>query len=328
MENNLSISYIKEKLKKINLSQVLFTTRLRTTIVLSLFGFLIYLFILICLPRPSTVMSVSSNTEALTYRATNPTQSSISLGSSLLVPGNLFDENESQCVSGIFTPNTGVIITYRKYIDGFTIEFIETNKIATTIGSLKLPSGEQKNIKSDDLFIVSTKEEECASDSSHVRLPIWGPAELGEEFRALGSDKSEPGLLLEGIIDIYGRSSETLGPFDNTAGLYSSGSIKLPTGSRVVEVKDKWLTGKPWWGIVHASMNETYFTVNATTEAYELALFTPGIQNEPETIQVGTFKRLYKDPGILKAQVLVGILLLIFQTLTTYTGLLNWDKKD
>src|ERR1700754_700137 len=267
--------------------------------------------VLFVIPRPETLSVIKARSEFVETSVIAPPMSAVAIGGMRAGDFDPKGSVETRCIEGLVTPPHHSRVTYFRYRKSDLSIRIES--LGGESATVRTDAGRREALPKD---VRLTVDKSCPG-SPPDRLPVWGPAQLGEVQRAASSEDSAAGMLLDGEVKIYGRSVEwlpviswVLGQFgsrlDGT--LYPTVSLPLPPGSRVEAARtmDK-AEQTPWWGIVQIDADDG-MTVQVTTEAENLSVFPPGTTVRGETVRVGKFVQLTSDPNLVGFQIYVAVL--------------------
>lgn len=292
-----------------------FRSRLRLAVILTLFLFCCIWLFISSLPKPMTRIHLTAKTKTVAYSVSNPEMVKIELREVRL---NIPDKNEihfgddtTVCVTGELRPAENSILRYTRSSDEvITIEIDEIDEVSksSVFIAMEAPSlnggAKKKSFKKEyrlenaTTIVIHPKDKECRSVVPDA-LPIWGPAEIGDE----GLESSPP---TSGEIKVYARSIK-----EDSAALYQAGEFVIPSLSRISEQKnDIVFNGEDWFGSVTIpkDKDEKGFKVQATTNAKSLRIYQPGREQEGyDIIEVSRFDRQFKDPAIQWVQMWVAI---------------------
>jgi hypothetical protein len=204
------------------------------------------------------------------------------------------------CEAGLFTAGLRTKVTYGRVGDGL-IEITVTPPPGVTAAAVGLlDRGDGKPSERYTKPIVMEQDSSCLEPDAKtpaLRLPIWGQAQIGQEFRpAAGAGPPEPSLLIDGKLDVSAHAFLT-------RSLYEVRTVTLPVASRL-ETSD----GKAiWWGVAYVDPLRTALIAAVATEAPVLALYRP-YRTEADIISVSTLTQLTDDPTLVRIHILLLVL--------------------
>ncbi len=211
--------------------------------------------------------------------------------------------DKASCAAGLFRPGLGTKITYGRVGKG-PIE-IRVTPAARASGAATglLDLGDGKPWLRYTGSLVLQEDDTCPRDelgARAIRLPIWGHAQIGHEFRpAAGTGRPEPSLLIDGKLDVSAHAFLT-------HSLYQVRSVTLPVASRLETGGDG---GAIWWGIASIDPDKVALVVDVATVAPELALYRPySYRTKPDIISVSALTQLTDDPTLIRIHIVLAIL--------------------
>lgn len=284
--------------------------RLGTWVLLALFCACIL--IVLSLPRPETVTVIKGRTEQISFRVLRPDFARFRADG--FRPMRELDGKVDwgECLAGIVAPPQGALVTYRRL--GKSAVFVSSDPPFRLI-----PEG--GNGVTASTRTLKAVERDCQTGETPIaRLPIWGPGILGERLRVISDDdESQPGLVIEAEVRVYGRSVELLpGWLRRLVGLndrlkpniYLGGSLPLPVGGQVDGMRGPPQEKSEWWGMARLDAKEEGALVfEISTESTSLLLLEPGAVKQGQTISVGKLAQLSSDPNMISLQIFFAILL-------------------
>jgi hypothetical protein len=277
--------------------------------------------VLFMIPRPETLSVIKARSEFVATWVIAPPMSAVAIGGMKAGDFDPKGSEETRCIEGLLTPPHGSRVTYFRYRKSDLSIRIES--LFDEPATVRTDAGRREALPKD---VRLTVDKSCPG-SPPDRLPVWGPAQLGEVQRAASSEDSAVGMLLDGEVKIYGRSVEWLpviswvlakfgSHLDRT--LYPTVVLPLPPGSRVEAARTTNEAAQtPWWGIVQIDADDG-MTVQITTEAENLSVFPPGTTVRGEMVRVGKFAQLTSDPTLVGFQIYGAVLAFALDHLLNY----------
>jgi len=303
---------------------------LRQTLIFAVLLSLLAFIMIASLPKPEVILSVSARTQAFEYRVFNKESSSIlfSNGKLNILPNNVFDDDiKTKCVSGEVFLNANTHVKFRrgtlKSSEAISISFAKNT--SSVAGEIIVSNGEAIQMKKNDTLVLDPSDDKCSGTLPH-RISIWGDGAIGN-LRTMGSSSSrQNGDLLGGQVLISARAVEKIFKVINGAeGLYEAGIINLPLGTRLesesfYSQSDNGEAGQ-WVGLARPITVDGIhsFQVDFSTEDQRLWLHRSGVRDlgKPDPIGASAFVSQTKDPGIIRLQVFIAAIFLIFQTIAS-----------
>lgn len=272
---------------------------------------------------PQPVMVIDAKTRGLEYTAVNPEWSKMLFQDFAILAQSQSRSSEKQCVKGVLEPAPSSKIHYFVHKEILVVKLNE-GRFLPADGSRPIDLSRKSSI---------SYGAECGSNpapKAPVRLPIWGPAVLGE------TPLPAPGVYTEGA-DLFSNilDSGTVQVFGRKAlgdGIYAAGEIELPAGSELSSLHaDPKAKDAPWWGYarfaprVGAEEEAPVLEVSASTESRGLKLKRLGAQGH-EVIEVGLTTHVFKDPLFASIAILLGGLFAWAQMVVSGKELLKWRR--
>jgi hypothetical protein len=268
--------------------------------------------------RNEVYVTISAHTEYLQFTVEDSEIARFGFKQAKVSTANSFDPPriKADCKPGIFTPAVGSVVTYRYQPDGTVLATADAQNNAPS-GWLSIAGSEMEPM--DETTFVDLSRSGCTdqtTDQTIPKLPVWGPAEIGQELRAAEGFNSRPLLLLSGTLSMYARAVPFLGTYGERT-LFPVSSIELPTGSRLSETPKVGDNGEPvafhrWWGVVYVGPGEaSSFTAELATFAPSLTLLHPGSDRGGDIISAGVFTRFVGDPNTKRAGVIFALALAV-----------------
>lgn len=281
------------------------------------------------LPAPTSVTVITARTEHVSFTVANPDLAAFRIGGV-----RLHTEGEpGACFDGFVLPAAGSIVTYLRRTERELL--IEIARVEAPAGRLRRRSGGSTPLGPATVLALDGKCGEAGS----IRLPIRGPARIGEEPTGItfdGGEEDTPGLLLEGKVQVFGRGvSLSWLPWSRPV-LYDAGSLPLAAGSRVVDLTASARAMVPWAGLVTVDHLQSGFALDLTTEAARLGVYLAGGRPEPQEIQVSSLDQLFKDPNLLALQIYTAVVIALLSLLANAATIFDsnaergpaWDHPD
>lgn len=306
------------------------------------------IYLLAFLPSAPSFSIVQATVESVSFNVIVPELTQIRLnGYSLAYEAALSEANlgfksttlnagaakKTICPTGMLIPEIGTRVTYKRYgtdpvsivverSDGkpaATFEQIGTDIPAAARSASWLRLDGQPDSDDDDSKKDKKKDDKKAAQNCDgktlTRLPVYGFADIGAEIRpAARGEEPSSGTLIEGTLDIFGRTIELGSWQDENPRIYpaSTTTITLPPGSRITEFVAKGEGRHPWAGFAQTDADAA-LGLKVTTDAPRLAIVRPGLGLKPEVLAIGLFTQLANDPSLISAQLIAAFLFAIFQ---------------
>ena len=259
--------------------------------------------------NPTPVMIIDAQSRSLEYSVVNPDWASILFQDVAVVRKTVRDK--PQCIQGVLEPF--VTSTVRYSVSGALLIVRIINKDDPYAGQFHPAEGSDAPIKlPSGASIFYGPNPVCDSSSvGPIRLPIWGPAKLGQT--PLPWPKAHAGqvdplgeILLGGTVQVFGR--KTFG-----RGIYHAGEVVLPAGSQLSSEDPRHAaTEAPWWGYAlfdakAADHGEPLVLhISASTESDALILKRLAAGQSHEKIEVGLLTEIFGDPLFASITLLIG----------------------
>jgi len=234
------------------------------------------------------------------------------------------------CEDGLLTPSLGTSITYGRVGDG-PVE-ITLNSPPGSVDVLDRGDGNPRKYTN---LVEMAQDESCLepradlpglrAEFSPMRFPIWGPAQIGKEFRpSAGFGPPEPSLLIDGKIDVSAHAwcASWLTRGFCSRSPYEVRTLTLPVASRLETP-----TRATWWGVAYVDRGKTALIAAVTTEAPELNLYRPG-RPEAELISIPTLVQLTEDPTIIRVHLLILVVVAVAGTAAWLVDRILGDRSE
>jgi len=292
------------------------------------------------MPAPPTIAVIQAITEFVSYDVVVPDLAQLRLGGyaltyeagadSLVLTKNVGSPTTKKplCLSGVLTPTTGSRVSYRRLATGPVSVVVErTDDKPAAIFALaggEAPAALQKASwirleaptgDSDD----GDKSKSACPGTALVRLPIYGPTQIGTPLRPQAAgDESSSGVLIEGTVDLFAKTIELGRIREGASRIYPTtiAAMNLPPGSQISEFLEKGQTPTPWAGFVKLDTDQA-LDIRVTTPATHIQILRPGIGMQPETLAAGLFAQLTNDPVVLSLQVLAVFVFSVLQAISS-----------
>jgi hypothetical protein len=281
-----------------------------------------YAWFLWALPQARISVVLSASSESVAYRVIDSDMSVMHLFG---LRATAIDGSVSACADMVVTPALGARVEYRRGDDDHYSVTIDPRDPAATTAFLREKDGKSRPVKGS---IVFASAKACGDDKPQ-RLPIWGPAEFGEELRPPGvSGDVAPGILVSGTISVYGRAHERLLGLHFPPVTYLVSSFDLPAGS-VLSAKepDGTLSDTAWTGLATTNNDDPGFTIAASTDARNVSLTSARAARDAndatEQIDLGGFAQFLNDPNVVQIQVIGGVFFLLLQGLGSLASFMS-----
>ena len=213
-----------------------------------------------------------------------------------------------------------------------------------SVGSFIDEAGTEIKFESAVTIHYGTAKDGCHDKRSVIRLPVFGPAMLGNDFSAQMNLDDSVTVMRSGHIDSYSRITPTFlssllsnlgsNALDRSA-LFPAGSIAIPAGSRVRECAPQ-ANLVPWSGYAEARMdgtdvNDRALDVVLYTAAKRISFTSPSgeksggvncdapgdikanLVTREDVVAVSLLARLVGDPNIAAETLVIGFLMLLAQ---------------
>jgi hypothetical protein len=260
------------------------------------------------LPRPSSLVSVTSVSEIVTLSVANPDAGAFALKSAR-------NAKDGACYASVFIkpnggPNAPNDVRYQRLPDGALVVSVR--------GPTVWDDADGKSHDSHEIvvFRLSSADATCRS-AERVRLPAAGLLQIGAEPRnATDVDSVQP-ILLQGALSIFGRAIERIGPITLPSlpfapgALYPAQSVELLPGSRLAGARTNTGETTSWWGHVDADLQDpdNALVVRASTNADAIEVFPPtppplssaagSSEGAPDRLSITLAAQLSNDPNIV-----------------------------
>lgn len=311
------------------------------------------IYLLVYLPAAPAVAVISATIQSVTFEVSVPEMAQIRLTGFALsyeataAGANLGFQNKTLasptsrkplCLTGVLIPEPGTRMTYRRFGTN-PVSIIFERSDGKPAASFDLANGAappearqaswiRLDAHGDGDDDKSSKQKGCEGESTTL-LPIYGAADLGTEMRPIGrGEESSSGLLIEGTLNIFGKTIEPSAYSEGATRIYpaSTTSITLPPGSRIIEYVKDGTSRQAWAGFAQADA-DTALDVKVSTPATRLAIIRPGLGLKPEVLSIGLFTQLGNDPILLSAQLIVATLFAVLQALSAAFSLFSSRQR-
>lgn len=302
-----------------------YVARTRLRIFLSILTVLLvpYLVLVLLLPKPQMISTLSAVSERVSVRVVDQRQASFVVGQVKLYSEQKYPDGK--CVAGLVRPRRGVTVIYARLwkADRIRIELRPPEDDETADSAELLTSADPATaelLRGTVVFQPAIDEDPqamgCNDGAPISRLPIHGIIRVGEEQQPPDRPRQlVPSLLHSGTLAVAAEAVEfsLFGIHLVRPTVYSVATINLPVGGRLESSN----AANPdsssfWWGFVQADRDETALSVNAATESPSFAIFRPGV-SKPIKVEVGVLVQLFNDPNLSRLQLIVTALVIIVQ---------------
>lgn len=287
-------------------------------------------FALWALPEPDVILSISAQSETFEYRVIDSSAASIRMTNAVFINGSSdpFAASEPRlCLTGRLLPKPGVNIRYRRGRNGSVgIGFSSKNMTDALVANFEVEDGKIIRLFTTDQLLLNPHNETCPAKIPNT-LPIRGQGSIGI-LRTFGSGlEMEPGDLIGGEVRVTAKAVERVfGISTKAQGLYDAGVVNLPSGSMLRSNKEdidrENSNVLPWIGAARI-LNENGFSgfeINLSTDSDTVWLYRSGhgsVEGKPDAIGASAFVSQTRDPGIIRIQVLLALMLIIIQTVAS-----------
>jgi hypothetical protein len=307
-----------------------FVTLLRILSVVPIIAAAIY--VLFFLQVPPAVSIVNATVEQVSFEATSPEMSQLSLRgfnisaenpnvSNLGFGSKTIKSNTQKkpiCSTAVIIPDPGTKITYRRFGDDQPI-VIYSRDDGKPVGTFKSDSGDVPDVLKTtswlrlDAVASDSKDNSDCSGKPTNRYPIFGNGDIGNEFRpAASGEEPSGGMLLDGTLDVMGHTLELGRNTTDVRDVYPTwNQLILPPGSRLTQAVDPGEERLPWIGF--AVVGDKAFDLKVTSDARRISLIRPGIGMKPELISLSLYTQLVNDPTLTWLQVVLATFFGVFQ---------------
>ncbi|WP_289730289.1 hypothetical protein [Rhizobium sp. S163] len=256
--------------------------------------------------QPRTMTSIKAESELVTFHVFNP-ELAIIYAQGLRISSWPDGSRDGQCGDGAVLPGIGAEVSYQR---------VEQAPLQVTVegaGELRLSTGETVPFDGELLMF---RDPSCAAGLLANRLPIWGPGKIGSPF-SMRSDGPGP-ILLSATLDVFGRTID-VPLFGRSGAIYAAvEGMEIPPGSfiesdRPVEGARQEMGLDPagaMFGFIDLS-EKPGFSVFVSTESRQLGVTTPGARTGISRIDLSLFVQVVNDPGFLKIQLSLALLLFL-----------------
>lgn len=267
-------------------------------------------------------LQVNAETEALNYRVARPALATFPVVRAVI-------SNQSQCETvfdgvnlrdfdGLIKPSFQAAVNYRIAQNRVSVRLEAHDSLSSnpeaSAGDL-IVSGARCSLTDSATIVYSL------SDENRRPLPVAGPMEIGVAFGTpLAPERgrrAHEGFMHGAEVLVFGRALWT----DRLFPLYDS-AIAIPAGGTLSTVEfdrertsddDSYEDSTDWYGVVE--MGEAVFLVTATVQTTDLVFTRAGSAGEKETIAVGFFTEVARDPDLSASLLWLGLLFFIFQAI-------------
>ena len=268
------------------------------------------------LPKPDALLSLSAQTNYVSYRVVDPNASAMQLINARLIqrPSDPFSTEppSETCVSGRLLPQLGNQVSYETIgSDVISISIAGTGQAGST-ARIETIDNQILELSELDRLELSAERENCKSEFG--ALPVWGPGEIGS-VRTFGATQSFSKELLSGEIIISAKAIEKLFfVIPGATGLYEAGRVTLPAGSQVRLDEGGWIGSVR----LRPDVGGTLLQADLSTESDTVWLWRAGASSDAGAIPIGAsaFVRQTRDPGVIGLQIALAMILLITQTVS------------
>ncbi|PHR93632.1 MAG: hypothetical protein COA69_03045 [Robiginitomaculum sp.] len=279
------------------------------------------------LPKPDVILSISAQSETVEYQVIDSSAASIMMHNVLLIDGNSdpFEiAKPPTCLRGRLLPEAGINVRYRRGSDGsIGISFSSENEVIRA-AHFESESGDVVSLSTLDQLYLNPRNEACPAKLPDA-LPIRGQGNIGT-LRTFGSGlEMEPGDLIGGQVRVTAKAVERVFfIFKGARGLYDAGVVNLPAGSMLRSERRNAdnKSSLPWIGAARILDENgiTGFQIDVSTDSDTVWLYRSGqgeTDGKPDPIGASAFVSQTRDPGIIRMQVLLALILIIFQTVAS-----------
>ena len=274
----------------------------------------------------ATIAIVTARTPAVEFVVQSPSIAALRLAGLMIrwEAGSATKANvpHQACLPGLLEPNIGTRVRYMRFEEEpVRIELLGAK--GQPAASFRLVQGNVPQEAEQSGYLVLEPLATCAGRPENI-FPIQGEVDIGQEMAgATASEAGRPTPLIEGSVEIYGRTidlpgwlSRLLQPstfagssvFRRLEGvyIYPAAKLVLPPGSRIQEWAQNGLR-RAWWGFAIIENRVNALTINVSTEASQFAIFRSGAGSGPELLKIGMFAQLLNDPNLQTLQLLVAL---------------------
>lgn len=297
------------------------------------------LFVFYILPGAEVLSTAEIHTEHVSFDVIDSQKAAFHIAGMRVAE---LGSSAGNCEKGLFTPSLGADVTFGRIGKG-PVEITITPDAGRSDAAAGLldrdeserPAGRQARPGQRFVRPIAMQQDRACLNIGPeagfpaVRLPIWGRAQIGREFRPAASVSSpEPSLLIDGKLVVSAHRAFATWLFDTS--LYEVRSVTLPVASRLEALRpDESGRDAIWWGIASIDPDKTALIVNVATEAPRLALYRP-YRTEADIISVSWLTQLTDDPSIIRVQIwLLGVAALAAVAEWAGKHMFDWfDRSD
>lgn len=288
--------------------------------------------------EPTTIVVLDAQTESIRYRVRDPDMAAFRLFCTDLAG----TDARRQLADGLFVPALGSEVEYRKAAEpdmvlpgeavGITI-FVRTPRSAQG----KLDGTGNQLLHRDSSIIEKLPDRltlvprpDCLGRST--RLPIWGPASVGESIRAIPATTEGPRHIQKARISVYAIANthwllscllsaqptlyRSVPDIELPFGARVEGGGWNPSGSHSTRRQDDPLGSSAWHGIVAIDPMVPTMAVTISTQARDIAVYMPGTTGEATKILPGRLSHYADDPNVRAGLAYVGAMIAAIAFLT------------
>lgn len=271
-------------------------------------------------------LQVNAQTEALVYRVVRPELASIPV-----VGAEIRNQNQCEAVLkgvdmqdfvGLVRPSFRATVRYRIRQSQVSVrlEAVDAASSASQSSAGELiVSGARCSLKDNATVVFSLAPADSLTDENRRPLPIAGPMEIGTAFGAplapARGIRAHEGYMHGADVSVFGRSilSDRLFPlYDSPISIPAGGTLSTVEFDRDrVSQSETHEDNSNWYGV--AEIGDGVFQVSATVETTDLVFTRAGSAGEKETIAVGFFTEVVRDPDLSAFLLWFGLLFFVFQ---------------
>jgi hypothetical protein len=303
------------------------------------------------IPSPPLIASLSVLTDGLSYTVRDVNHAAFGIhAGAVLINGSRLQgaTGPDDCRQAIVRPGNDTIVTYA--LIGTTVSIsidVPENGTPTIIefegGKTATKSDVTAAISMDADSGSKSSDRSSPCNSNYLRLPVWGPGDIGEEPRPVTAT-SQPKRLLTGKVTAYGQSVTKadmrgllwmLRPFmPNEPSLYLAVSLDLPAGRLTARSSPPGTRARDedsWWGVVRWNSQEGALLAELTCAADAIDIYPTAPvagrsgQAEPLSLRVGLLTQMLNDPVLQRWNLIIAGVVLLLQLALTIGQVVN-DK--